>query len=86
MRQMAPDLLLDPISPFSHKAKYYTIPPEVPYRGYTLKDITLVPAPEPVECWQPIQSGLRARLRVHGEIRHRRRLGRRRRGRPDSRH
>ena len=31
----------------------------MPYRGYTLKDITLVPAPErlPVACWQPIQSG-----------------------------
>src|SRR5262249_59379401 len=45
--------------PFSHKGKYYTIPPKVPYRGYTLKEITLVPAPErlPVECWQPIQSG-----------------------------
>ncbi len=45
--------------PFAHKGKYYTIPPEVPYRGYTLKEITLVPAPErlPVECWQPIQSG-----------------------------
>ena len=45
--------------PFSHKGKYYKIPPEVPYRGYTLKEITLVPAPErlPVECWQPIQSG-----------------------------
>ena len=45
--------------PFSHKGKYYTLPPEVPYRGYTLKEITLVPAPEhlPVECWQPIQSG-----------------------------
>src|ERR1700757_4051365 len=45
--------------PFSHQGKYYTIPPEVPYRGYTLKEITLVPAPErlPVECWQPIQSG-----------------------------
>src|SRR6202008_4363199 len=45
--------------PFSHKGKYYTIPPAVPYRGYTLKEITLVPAPEglPVECWQPIQSG-----------------------------
>src|SRR6516165_5921209 len=27
--------------PFSHKGKYYTIPPEVPYRGYTLKEITL---------------------------------------------
>jgi len=44
---------------FSHKGKYYTLPPEVPYRGYTLKDLTLVPRPArlPVECWQPIQSG-----------------------------
>ncbi|HEY1931067.1 MAG TPA: LLM class flavin-dependent oxidoreductase [Acetobacteraceae bacterium] len=44
---------------FSHHGKYYTIPPEVPYRGYTLKDLTLVPRPErlPVECWQPIQGG-----------------------------
>jgi len=45
--------------PFSHKGRYWTIPPEVPYRGYTLKEVTLIPAPErlPVECWQPIQSG-----------------------------
>src|SRR5579872_140677 len=45
--------------PFSHQGKYYTIPPEVPYRGYQLKEITLVPGPVrlPVECWQPIQSG-----------------------------
>ncbi|MGH6684866.1 MAG: LLM class flavin-dependent oxidoreductase, partial [Pseudolabrys sp.] len=44
---------------FAHKGRFYTCPPEVPYRGYTLKEITLVPAPErlPVECWQPIQSG-----------------------------
>jgi alkanesulfonate monooxygenase SsuD/methylene tetrahydromethanopterin reductase-like flavin-dependent oxidoreductase (luciferase family) len=44
---------------FSHKGRFYTIPPEVPYRGYTLKEITLVPRPLrlPVECWQPIQSG-----------------------------
>jgi alkanesulfonate monooxygenase SsuD/methylene tetrahydromethanopterin reductase-like flavin-dependent oxidoreductase (luciferase family) len=44
---------------FSHKGRFFTIPPEVPYRGYTLKDITLVPRPLrlPVECWQPIQSG-----------------------------
>ncbi len=61
---------------FSHKGKYYTIPPEVPYRGYTLKEITLVPAPErlPVECWQPIQSGserafeFMARYRISGVI------------------
>ena len=73
---------------FSHKGKYYTLPPEVPYRGYTLKELTLVPRPLrlPVECWQPIQSGSAARLRLHGQARHlgrdRRRLGRRRRGRP----
>src|SRR6267154_2578933 len=44
---------------FSHKGKHYTLPPEVPYRGYTLKELTLVPRPTrlPVECWQPIQSG-----------------------------
>jgi len=44
---------------FSHKGKYYTLPPEVPYRGYTLKDLTLVPRPKnlPVETWQPIQGG-----------------------------
>jgi alkanesulfonate monooxygenase SsuD/methylene tetrahydromethanopterin reductase-like flavin-dependent oxidoreductase (luciferase family) len=44
---------------FSHKGKHYTLPPEVPYRGYTLKELTLVPRPErlPVECWQPIQGG-----------------------------
>src|SRR6202789_2142571 len=44
---------------FSHKGKHYTLPPEVPYRGYTLKELTLVPRPLtlPVECWQPIQCG-----------------------------
>ena len=43
---------------FSHHGENYTIPPEVPYRGYNLKDITLVPRPvnRPVECWQPIVS------------------------------
>ena len=44
---------------FSHKGKHYTLPPEVPYRGYTLKELTLVPRPLrlPVECWQPVQGG-----------------------------
>jgi alkanesulfonate monooxygenase SsuD/methylene tetrahydromethanopterin reductase-like flavin-dependent oxidoreductase (luciferase family) len=44
---------------FSHRGKYFTCPPEVPYRGYTLKELTLVPRPLklPVECWQPIQGG-----------------------------
>ena len=43
---------------FSHRGKYYTLPPEVPYRGYTLKELTLVPRPRtlPVETWQPIVS------------------------------
>jgi len=43
---------------FSHQGKYYTIPPNVPYRGYELKALTLVPRPlrRPVECWQPIVS------------------------------
>src|ERR687896_580541 len=42
---------------FSHRGKYYTLPPKVPYRGYELQDRTLVPRPlrRPVECWQPIQ-------------------------------
>jgi alkanesulfonate monooxygenase SsuD/methylene tetrahydromethanopterin reductase-like flavin-dependent oxidoreductase (luciferase family) len=43
---------------FSHRGKHYTLPPEVPYRGYTLKDLTLVPRPVhlPVETWQPVVS------------------------------
>ena len=44
---------------FSHKGKHYTLPPRVPYRGYTLEELTVVPRPLrlPVECWQPIQGG-----------------------------
>ncbi len=44
---------------FSHRGKHYTIPADVPYRGYQLKEITLVPRPvhRPVEIWQPIVSG-----------------------------
>src|SRR5262249_5152009 len=44
---------------FSHHGKHYTIPPNVPYRGYDLKEITLVPRPlhRPVDVWQPIVSG-----------------------------
>jgi alkanesulfonate monooxygenase SsuD/methylene tetrahydromethanopterin reductase-like flavin-dependent oxidoreductase (luciferase family) len=43
---------------FSHQGKYYTLPPRVPYRGYELTDLTLVPRPTklPVECYQPIVS------------------------------
>jgi len=44
---------------FAHRGKHYTLPPEVPYRGYRLKELTLVPRPRqtPVEVWQPIVSG-----------------------------
>jgi alkanesulfonate monooxygenase SsuD/methylene tetrahydromethanopterin reductase-like flavin-dependent oxidoreductase (luciferase family) len=44
---------------FSHKGKHYTLPPAVPYRGYTLEELTVVPRPLrlPVECWQPVQGG-----------------------------
>jgi alkanesulfonate monooxygenase SsuD/methylene tetrahydromethanopterin reductase-like flavin-dependent oxidoreductase (luciferase family) len=43
---------------FSHSGKYYTIPAKVPYRGYDLEELTLVPRPKnlPVECWQPVVS------------------------------
>jgi alkanesulfonate monooxygenase SsuD/methylene tetrahydromethanopterin reductase-like flavin-dependent oxidoreductase (luciferase family) len=43
---------------FSHRGKHYTLPPEVPYRGYSLKELTLVPRPVhlPVETWQPVVS------------------------------
>jgi alkanesulfonate monooxygenase SsuD/methylene tetrahydromethanopterin reductase-like flavin-dependent oxidoreductase (luciferase family) len=49
---------------FSHQGKHYTIPPRVPYRGYELREITLVPRPihRPIECWQPIQSASRRGL------------------------
>ena len=44
---------------FSHRGKHFTIPPDVEYRGYDLKEVTLVPRPKrlPVEIWQPIVSG-----------------------------
>ena len=43
---------------FSHHGRHYNIPPDVPYRGYDLKEITLVPRPKylPVECYQPVVS------------------------------
>jgi alkanesulfonate monooxygenase SsuD/methylene tetrahydromethanopterin reductase-like flavin-dependent oxidoreductase (luciferase family) len=44
---------------WSHKGRFYTIPAEVPYRGYQLEDVTMVPRPvhQPVEIWQAIASG-----------------------------
>jgi alkanesulfonate monooxygenase SsuD/methylene tetrahydromethanopterin reductase-like flavin-dependent oxidoreductase (luciferase family) len=43
---------------FSHESKHYKLPPEVPYRGYTLKELTLVPRPLnlPVQTYQPLVS------------------------------
>ncbi|MYE01765.1 MAG: LLM class flavin-dependent oxidoreductase, partial [Alphaproteobacteria bacterium] len=43
---------------FRHEGSHYTLPPRVPYRGYDLEEITLVPRPVnlPVECWQPVVS------------------------------
>jgi alkanesulfonate monooxygenase SsuD/methylene tetrahydromethanopterin reductase-like flavin-dependent oxidoreductase (luciferase family) len=43
---------------FSYKGKFYDLPAHVPYRGYDLREITLVPRPRtlPVETWQPIVS------------------------------
>jgi alkanesulfonate monooxygenase SsuD/methylene tetrahydromethanopterin reductase-like flavin-dependent oxidoreductase (luciferase family) len=64
---------------FTHRGKHYTIPPDVPYRGYDLKDVTCVPRPihRPVEVWMPIASGksidwmarhdLRAMVTLNGE-------------------
>src|SRR5579864_7097493 len=44
---------------FRHKGRFFECPPAVPYRGYDLKEITLVPRPKhlPVEIWMPIASG-----------------------------
>jgi alkanesulfonate monooxygenase SsuD/methylene tetrahydromethanopterin reductase-like flavin-dependent oxidoreductase (luciferase family) len=44
---------------FHFKGKYFEAPPEVEYRGYQLKDITMVPRPKhlPVEVWMPVASG-----------------------------
>jgi len=44
---------------FSHQGTYYTLPAQVPYRGYQVREITLVPRPlrRPVEVWQPLVSG-----------------------------
>lgn len=43
---------------FRHDGPNYTLPPRVPYRGYAVEELTLVPRPlnRPVETWQPIVS------------------------------
>jgi alkanesulfonate monooxygenase SsuD/methylene tetrahydromethanopterin reductase-like flavin-dependent oxidoreductase (luciferase family) len=44
---------------FSHEGKHYRIPARVPYRGYQLEKLSLVPRPvhQPVDIWQPLVSG-----------------------------
>jgi alkanesulfonate monooxygenase SsuD/methylene tetrahydromethanopterin reductase-like flavin-dependent oxidoreductase (luciferase family) len=44
---------------FSFKGKHFVCPPEVDYRGYKMKEITLVPRPihTPVPIYMPIASG-----------------------------
>ena len=44
---------------FTHEGKHYSLPAHVPFRGYEVQDITMVPKPinPPVEIWQPVASG-----------------------------
>jgi alkanesulfonate monooxygenase SsuD/methylene tetrahydromethanopterin reductase-like flavin-dependent oxidoreductase (luciferase family) len=44
---------------FRHKGRYFECPPEVDYRGYRLREITVVPRPKhlPVDVYMPIASG-----------------------------
>src|SRR5713226_6181474 len=44
---------------FAHDGTYYHLPARVPYRGYQLETLTLVPRPlrRPVAIWQPLVSG-----------------------------
>jgi alkanesulfonate monooxygenase SsuD/methylene tetrahydromethanopterin reductase-like flavin-dependent oxidoreductase (luciferase family) len=44
---------------FAHDGTYYHLPARVPYRGYQLATLTLVPRPlhRPVAIWQPLVSG-----------------------------
>ena len=55
---------------FSHEGKHYRIPARVPYRGYTLEKITLVPRPvhQPVEVWQPLVSGTPRGINFMGKM------------------
>ena len=65
---------------FSHQGKHYTIPPQVPYRGYELREITLVPRPKTLARRVLAAGGQRqpAGARLHGQVRHQ---GHHRRGR-----
>ncbi len=66
---------------FSHKGKHYTLPPEVPYRGYQLKELSAGAAPrEPAgRVLAADRQRQPARPRFHGQPRHQGRGRRRRR-------
>ena len=57
---------------FSHQGKYYTIPARVPYRGYTVEEITLVPRPRTHTRRDLAAHGKRqpAGLGLHGKTRY----------------
>src|ERR671936_2747199 len=44
---------------WTHKGRFYTLPADVAFRGYQLRNLTVVPRPvnQPVEIWQAIASG-----------------------------
>ncbi|OYV67910.1 MAG: hypothetical protein B7Z74_09055, partial [Deltaproteobacteria bacterium 21-66-5] len=44
---------------FHFKSKHFDCPPPVPYRGYEVKEITVVPRPKhlPVDIYMPVASG-----------------------------
>jgi hypothetical protein len=54
---------------FHHKGKCYEYPPLVDYRGYRLKDITMVPRPKhlPVDIRMPIASPKTIETRTQGD-------------------
>lgn len=67
---------------FFHHSKRYDLPPQVPYRGYMLEALRLVPRPQylPVECWQPIVSASQQAIEFYGQARYQRDYWRWRRG------
>ena len=56
---------------FSHHGKHYDFPPQVPYRGYDLEELTLVPRPRPSlsNAGSPSRAAP-ARPRFHGQDGH----------------
>ena len=57
---------------FSHQGKHYTIPPDIPYRGYDLTEVTLVPRPKtrPVDVVAAHRQRVGPRPGLHGQVGH----------------